>query len=99
LGAHLYPWLPVRFFVRYSYDSQKALHSIACPVVVIHSPDDEMIPFEMGRRLYEAARPPKRLAELKGTHNEGFIDNPSLYRSIWAETLDFLAGFEQAPVQ
>lgn len=91
LGAHMYPWLPVRLFARFSYDAEKALQSITCPVVVIHSPDDEMIPFEMGRRLYESARQPKRLAELAGTHNEGFVDNMPLYRNIWTNTLTFIS--------
>ena len=95
IGAHYYPWLPVRWFVRFSYDTQKALAAVNCPVFIIHSPDDEMIPFDMGRRLYESARPPKRFAELKGTHNEGFVENMSLYRSIWQEALTFFQAPEE----
>lgn len=90
LGARLYPWLPVRLFARYAYNAQKAIQTVNCPVVIIHSPDDEMIPFEMGRRLYDSAPDPKRFVELKGTHNEGFIDNISLYRKLWSDTLIFI---------
>ena len=92
IGSHYYPWLPVRGFARFSYGTQKALESVHCPVFVIHSPDDEMIPFAMGRRLYETARPPKCFAELKGTHNEGFMDNFTLYRSIWGDVLTFFSN-------
>ena len=92
IGSHYYPWLPVRWFARFSYDTSKALETVTCPVVVIHSPDDEMIPFAMGRRLFETARPPKRFAELKGTHNEGFVDNMTLYRSIWNDALTFFSN-------
>lgn len=90
LGARLYPWLPVRLFARFSYDTETALKSVACPVVIIHSPDDEMIPYEMGRRLYAAANPPKHFAELAGTHNEGFFDNMPLYRQLWTDALAFI---------
>ena len=90
IGSHYYPWLPVRWFARYAYNTKDAVQTVACPVVVIHSPDDEMIPFDMGRRIYEAGHDPKRFFELKGAHNEGFFENLALYQSIWAEIIDFL---------
>ena len=90
LGAHLYAWLPVRWFARFSYDALNAIANVACPVVIIHSPDDEMIPFAMGRSLYDAAPNSKRFAELKGTHNEGFFDHLSLYRTLWGEAIEFI---------
>jgi len=90
MGAHLYPWLPVRWFARFWYDAKSAIGTVNCPKVVIHSPDDELVPFAMGKRLYEAARLPKRFFELAGTHNEGFVENMPLYRAIWQETLDWL---------
>ena len=92
IGSHYYPWLPVRWFARFSYNTQQALESFHCPVAVVHSLDDEVIPFEMGRHLYEAAHHPKHFAELKGTHNEGFVDNHALYRAIWQEILVFFSN-------
>ncbi len=91
IGSHYYPWLPVRWFARYSYNTLKAIQNVPCPVVVIHSPDDEIIPYEMGCRLYEAAPAPKRFFQLKGSHNEGFFVHLDLYRSIWLETISFIA--------
>lgn len=92
MGAHVYPWLPVRWFARFSYDTQAAIATVSCPVVIIHSPDDEIVPFAMGRALYETAKPPKRFFELAGTHNEGFVENTPLYRTIWQEALDWLGN-------
>jgi fermentation-respiration switch protein FrsA (DUF1100 family) len=96
IGSHYYPWLPVQWFARFSYDSLDALKSIHCPVAVIHSPDDDVIPYKMGCRLYETARSPKHFAELKGTHNEGFVDNHVLYRSLWQTILTFLTESQRA---
>ena len=44
----------------------------ASPLMVIHSRDDEIIPFEMGRALFDAAPEPKTFFELRGDHNAGF---------------------------
>lgn len=38
------------------------------PLLVMHSQDDEVIPFEHGRALYEAAEEPKTFQRLKGGH-------------------------------
>ena len=59
LAADLYPWLPTRWMVRLRYDTRAALARVHCPVLLAHSPDDEIIPFRHGQTLYEAAPEPK----------------------------------------
>lgn len=73
LAGDLYPWLPLKWLVRLRYDSRTALASVSCPVLVAHSPDDDIIPYRHGQRLYDAAGEPKAFLELAGGHNEGFI--------------------------
>jgi hypothetical protein len=60
---------------------------VHCPVLVIHSPDDEIIPHTFGEQLFAAANEPKQFAELAGTHNEGFYTNTGLYKQIWRNWL------------
>jgi hypothetical protein len=48
----------------------KAVRRVKCPVIVAHSRDGEMIPYAMGRRLFDAAPEPKRFVELHGGRNE-----------------------------
>jgi fermentation-respiration switch protein FrsA (DUF1100 family) len=88
VGAHYYPWLPVRLFSRFDYNTLEAVRQVTCPVLVIHSPDDEIIPYKFGQQIYDAAPEPKQFAELKGTHNEGIYNNGSLYKQIWQDWLD-----------
>ncbi len=77
MGAKLYPFLPVRLLCRIRYDTLSKMDRIKCPVLVVHSPDDEMIPFSMGRRMYDAANEPKSFLQIRGSHNEGyFISSP-----------------------
>lgn len=79
LAARFYPVFPVRLLARFSYDTRKALASVSCPVLVIHSPDDEIIPFENGRVLFASAREPKTFLKIRGDHNEGFLVSGSIY--------------------
>lgn len=87
MAAHLYPFLPVRLFTRFDYNTLEAVKEVTCPLLVIHSPDDEIIPCKFGRQLYEAANEPKQFAELAGTHNEGFYENAAIYGHIWQNWL------------
>ncbi len=73
LAAQLYPFMPVRLLTRYHYDNHALMAKISCPVLVIHSAADEIVPFTHGRALFEAAPEPKRLLVIQGSHNDGFL--------------------------
>lgn len=73
MAKRLYPWLPVSRLLRIRYDSLGRIGGLSCPMAVLHSPKDEIVPFEMGRRLFEKAPGPKVFLELKGGHNDGGI--------------------------
>jgi uncharacterized protein len=79
LAARYYRFIPVRLLSRFRYDTLAAVRKVSCPVLVIHSPNDEIIPYENGRRLYEAAGEPKSFLALRGSHNEGFLASGSQY--------------------
>jgi fermentation-respiration switch protein FrsA (DUF1100 family) len=73
LAAQVYPWLPVRWISRIHYNNLANLEKIRVPLLVAHSPGDELIPYSHGERLYAAARDPKTFLQLSGGHNEGFV--------------------------
>lgn len=79
LGARIYPWLPVRWLARIHFPAAEFLQSATCPVLVIHSRDDEIIPYEQGVKLHAAAREPKEFLEIRGGHNDGFLVSGPLY--------------------
>ena len=79
MAARLYPIFPVRLLSRFQYNTKKYLLSVKCPVLIIHSPDDEIIPFENGLQLYESAGEPRKLLEIRGGHNEGFLLSGKTY--------------------
>ena len=88
LGQHIYPYFPIRLLARIRYDTREYLRSVTAPVLIAHSPQDEIIPFEHGQALFAAANPPKQFLELAGGHNDGFI----FMRESWVRKLgDFLS--------
>ncbi|MBA3002336.1 MAG: alpha/beta hydrolase [Desulfurivibrio sp.] len=95
LAAELFPLLPARLLCKYRYDTLRSLAKISCPLLVVHSPDDEIIPFAHGKKLYAAAHAPKQFLEIRGDHNSGFLVSESMYRG----TLDvFLQKTERKPL-
>jgi len=72
LSGFLLP-IPVKWLARFDYNSINDIGKIDCPVLVIHSSDDEMIPYSHGKELYKNANEPKRFITISGTHNEGFL--------------------------
>jgi hypothetical protein len=89
IAADLYPFLPARLLSRLDYNAKAKLENVGCPVLIVHSPNDEIIPYKHGRALYAAAKEPKRFLELRGGHNDGFLITGKAYR----DGLDrFLSG-------
>lgn len=81
IGKLCYPYLPIRLLVRQRYNNKKYLKKVHCPVLIIHSPDDGIIPFYMGEALYLSANPPKGFLQIHGTHNHAIFDSKELYTS------------------
>lgn len=73
LAAKLYRWLPARWLARFNYPTSDYLQVASLPVLIVHSRDDEIIPFEQGKMLFEQARMPKQFLSLRGGHNDGFL--------------------------
>lgn len=101
MAARLYPIFPVRLLSRFQYNTKNTIASVSCPVLIIHSRDDEIIPYDNGKKLYESAREPKRFLEIQGGHNEGFLVSGMAYTggidSFIAASLPVQTNSETAP--
>lgn len=79
IAAHHYWYFPVRLLSRFDYDTEAYAAQITCPLLVVHSPDDEIIPFEHGEAIFAAAKEPKTMLRITGSHNEGFLASGTVY--------------------
>jgi len=66
-------------YLRYDFDSLSKIKKVSAPVLLIHSPEDEVIPFQLGQHLFENITSKKTFLEIRGRHNEGFMQSISSY--------------------
>jgi uncharacterized protein len=75
------PGFFVKLLVPDRYPTLQYLTRIHCPVLILHSRKDEIIPFRHGEALYAAAGEPKEFVEINGSHNRGFLDSQPFYEA------------------
>ena len=59
MGKKYYPFFPVRFLLKDKFESNKKITNISIPLLIIHGKVDKIVPYEMGKRMYELANEPK----------------------------------------
>lgn len=92
MATKIYPLLPIRLVRRIHYNSLKRIRGVAAPKLFIHSIDDEVVPFGMGRRLYSRAPRPRQFLKISGGHNECTVVSAPLY----TQTIDnFLTSVQE----
>ena len=79
VGSYHYPYLPLKLLAKYTMSNLVSIKDITIPVVISHSPDDEIIPFSLGEKVFNEANQPKLFIKLEGGHNDGFDKSFNLY--------------------
>lgn len=70
-AASHYPYIPVKYLLRDTYDSMSKIDTIASPLYLFHGSRDKTVPQALGRRLFDAAREPKKADWIDGAgHND-----------------------------
>lgn len=60
-----------RIFTKEMYSAKKSLSEVTAPVMIIHSTEDEVIPYSHGKKLFDAAHPPKQMYTIDKPHIRG----------------------------
>ena len=79
IAQELYPWLPASWLSGLSHATRDYVRDVSCPVLIVHSRDDEIIPFHHGQTIFAAAPEPRTLLALRGTHNDAFLRDERSY--------------------
>jgi uncharacterized protein len=88
VAAHHYPRFLVALLLRERYDNVSSLQHYGGPVAILVAENDEVVPAELGRRLYEGYRGPKKLWIQSGrTHNTLSYEPGAPW---WQELAEFL---------
>ena len=88
MAASVYWFLPVRLLCRFRYATAEYAKEAGCPVLVAHSRADDIVPYRLGRQLYDALAEPKQFFEMHGDHNSGFMIMGPAYASGLEAFLD-----------
>lgn len=94
MAREIAPWLPAGFILHGRYDTVKRVGLVKMPLLVIHSPNDQLVPFAQGRRVFEAAAEPKDFVELSGGHSDGFKVAEQAYAAGLSRFLRTRLGFD-----
>lgn len=82
-GQEIYPFVPVRWIAASRYPSIERISALRLPKLFLHAENDDVVPIAHGRRLFEAAPPPKRFVALAGGHGDAFeVDSAAYYGAI-----------------
>ena len=73
MAREVYPFLPVRIMISAKYNSISKIPYVGTPKLIIHSQDDEIVPYKLGEKLFKAAGEPKEFYKMRGGHNEAFL--------------------------
>lgn len=79
---------PPRFLLRYEFDTASKIKQIHSPILIVHSPEDNLIPYRHGKELFALANDPKEFLEIRGSHGEGFFLSGAVYTGGLRRFLD-----------
>ena len=54
-----YPYIPVNLLLKDKFENYKKIKNIKSPILVMHGEIDQIVPFSMGKKIYEIANEPK----------------------------------------
>jgi len=80
MASMMMPLISKLIYLRYSFDTEKIINQVKSPILLMHSQDDEVVPYELGEKVFAAAKSPKYFFELYGGHNDGFMQNVNKYK-------------------
>ncbi len=85
VAKDVYPLIPVKLIIHTRYANIDKLRDINCPLLVIHSTEDEYIGFHHGQALFNAYNPranqgQKHFVAIAGAHNDGFFTSINQYK-------------------
>jgi uncharacterized protein len=89
VGAHHFPWLPVRMLVQTRLDSLSKIKNYRGPLLQSHGDRDATVPYRLGLRLFDAANEPKQFITFPGGDHNDLRDRP-----YYEKLGEFVAGLK-----
>jgi fermentation-respiration switch protein FrsA (DUF1100 family) len=75
VGAAIYPFLPVRWFMKDPFHSDRRIGRVHAPLLVLHGERDRIVPIRFGEKLFALANEPKRFVRFPTGHHVDLDDH------------------------
>ena len=89
IAAETYPWIPVRWLMWDQFRSRDRIAAIGMPLLIVQGTEDDVVPPEHGRRLFEIAKEPKEIEVIQGAGHGNLWQN-----GLWRVVTDFVESVE-----
>lgn len=74
MAGHILPILPIGRLVTERFDSASKIDKVRAPLLQFHGTQDEIVPYQLGRKLHALAPDPKEFVPIPGaTHNDTYF--------------------------
>ena len=87
MAKKYFPFIP-SFVYKTTYNSLEKIGRIKAPKLHFHSVSDEVVPYELGKKLFDSAPGPKEFVDLEGGHNDSFL----ISRDVFVKKIDSFIG-------
>ena len=84
IARRQYWFLPTTWLLAFHFENGSKLKHVSAPVIIIHSQEDDTIPFGQANKLYEVASEPKTLLKTTGSHLDTFDDQEAALAALMA---------------
>ncbi|MBI5664896.1 MAG: alpha/beta hydrolase [Nitrospirae bacterium] len=83
MAKKYFPFVP-SFIYKTSFNAMEKIGRVKSPTLHFHSTTDEIVPYDLGRKLFDSAPGPKEFVDLQGGHNDSFL----VSRDLFMEKID-----------
>jgi fermentation-respiration switch protein FrsA (DUF1100 family) len=86
MARHMLLFSLISPLIHQSYNNLEKIKHISIPKLIMHGDRDEVVPFYMGKRLFQEAKEPKYFYAVKGAgHNDTFVVGGREYMDVLSE--------------
>ena len=83
MAGAMFPFLPIKYFIKTKFNSVNKIKQIYCPKLFIHGNKDNIVPFKLGKQLFDAAPDPKEFFKIDGAgHNDTYVVGGKRYFNV-----------------
>jgi fermentation-respiration switch protein FrsA (DUF1100 family) len=83
MAGKVLPFLPIGWVIKSKFDAVNKVPHLKLPKLFLHGTEDEIVPYELGKKLYSAAADPKEFYDIEGAgHNDTYLVGGGKYFSV-----------------